>query len=145
MFYIFYLKKGVVYVPTAARVEGHAHYRDIEPVEVLPLENVAHLAAGLRRAILRGNPIIPFCHPDDAPPPILLQYAGAKSWSSFAKGTRVWHLRDEDNGQYQISGYRPTRGAAFEPDPDRLVTLPLGATIDDLVKRMVIILQAGRS
>jgi hypothetical protein len=40
---------------------------------------------------------------DDWPPPVVLKYAGVKSWSAFERGLRVWDLKEND-GIFQIAG-----------------------------------------
>lgn len=140
----FYLRKSVVYIPTMAKVENHAHYREIDPVAVVPLTNCDSLRKAIRDAMDRGNPLIPFVMPEDLPPPILLKYAGVKSWSAFSKTAQLWSLKQKAGG-YEINGYRPRTDRGHEVDPARVVTFSPGTALDDVIDRMVTILQADGS
>src|SRR5579864_6301959 len=98
-----YLRRGVVYVPTVAKRDT-AVYTDIEPVAVVPVANSEALHRALLDAIARKNATIPVPK-GKWPAPVLLKYAGVKSWSAFAAGTSMWTIK-EDNGNYQIIGFR---------------------------------------
>jgi hypothetical protein len=138
-----YLKKRTVYIPTSAKMVTGV-YIEIEPVAVVTITDTQ----GLRRAFLdtmaRGNPIVPKPQDDKWPPPVLLKYAGAQSWSAFMNGTAVWTIKDY-GGNYQIAGrHVQPRGNAPE-DPQRRISLPHGSTANDAVDRMIEILQDAAS
>ena len=133
-----YLRRSVVYVPTVARREGGA-YTDIEPVSVVPVANTEGLHRALLDAIERKNIIVPVPK-GKWPPPILLKYAGVKNWSAFARDASVWSIEEKD-GVYQIVGYRTHPKGYWEQDPDQKTVFPAGATVDDVVARMIAILQ----
>jgi hypothetical protein len=135
-----YLRRGIVYVPTVAKRETGA-YTEIEPVTVVP---IAH-ADGLRRAfedtIARKNTIVP--RPKgEWPPPLLPKYAGVKTWSAFARDTSTWSIEETD-GVYQIVGYRMHPKGYWEQDPDQKIPFPQGTTVNDVITRMIAILQAA--
>src|ERR1700751_4039882 len=104
MLYHSYLKNGVVYVPTVAKLQTGA-YTDIEPVAVVPVANKEALRHAFMDVIARKNAIVPNPPKDDWPPPVLLKYAGVKTWSAFARGAATWSI-DETDGKFQIIGYR---------------------------------------
>jgi hypothetical protein len=58
MLYNCFLKKGVVYVPTVAKLQTGA-YTDIEPVAVVPVSNTESLRRAFLDAIARKNAIVP--------------------------------------------------------------------------------------
>ena len=92
MLYHLYLRKGTVFVPAVGKVGGGGAYRDIEPVEVVPASDTEGLRKALKAAMARGNPPIGryprLPHPRGSfPPPVVLNYAGLKSWYAFARGT----------------------------------------------------------
>jgi hypothetical protein len=133
-----YLRRSVVYVPTVARREGGA-YTDIEPVAVVPVANTEGLRRALLDAIERKNIIVPVPK-GKWPPPILLKYAGVKTWSAFAGDASVWSIEEKD-GAYQIVGYRTHPKGYWEQDPDQRTEFPPGSTVDDVVGSMIAILQ----
>src|ERR1700761_6481684 len=97
-----YRKNGVVYVPTVVQLETGAHV-DVDPVAVVPLANTDGLRRGFLDAMARKNAIVPPPPKDKWPPPVLLKYAGVKTWSNFARGASVWSI-EEIEGSYRIVG-----------------------------------------
>jgi hypothetical protein len=136
-----YLRKQVVLVPTTGKLDGEPVYREMEPVEVVPLSNTDDVREALHSAVARGNPPAPRYSPGNFPPPVVLRYAGVKSWSAFERGTLTWTIEQTD-GTYQIVGYRhhPRKGY-WEPDPEQKIELPRHSTVDDVIERMIAILQ----
>jgi hypothetical protein len=88
----FYLRRGIVYIPTFGKI-GKGFYRGVEPVAVVPLSNTDALRWALRETIARGNPSVPDLPGSQWPPPVTLKYAGVKTWSAFERGTSYWALR----------------------------------------------------
>jgi hypothetical protein len=87
----------------------------------------------------RGNPPAPRYPRDSFPEPVVVKYAGVKSWSAFARGTLPWGI-DERDGKFQIIGYcRHPDG--WHEDPEQKLDLPAGSTADDAIDRMITILQ----
>ena len=136
-----YLRHGIVYIPTVARVENSGH-RDIEPVAVVPVSHTEDLRRAFLASIARGNPVIPLTAGANRSLQILPKYAGVKTWAAFARGTSTWDIKEKD-GVYKIGGYRPYPGGGWVPDPDQTVTLPPGSGAEDAVERMIAILQAA--
>jgi hypothetical protein len=142
MLYSCYLRDSIVYVPTLARREREPVYTDIEPVGVAPVANTEAVRRTLLDTIARKNPTIPA--PDrkarDAPS-IILKYAGVRSWSAFYRNASTWSI-SEDDGVYKIIGYRkhPTK-KYWEQDPAQEIQFPAGTTVDDVVDRVIAILQ----
>lgn len=125
-----YLRKGVVYLPTAGQVY-RGYYRGIEPVAVVPVAATDELRRALRETIARGNPKVPDLPTDALPPPVLPKYAGVKNWAAFDRGASLWALSKRD-GVYSIVGYRRRRDSGREPDPNQRVTLPPEASVEEL-------------
>jgi hypothetical protein len=139
MFFHLYLRNGIAIVPTLGRVLPGGPYRDMEPVTVAPFSNPEALRRALRDAISRGNPPAPRYPPGGHPQPVVVKYAGVKSWSAFARGTLPWGISERE-GNYQIVGYcRHPDG--WREDPKQKVDLPAGSTVDDAIDRMMAILQ----
>jgi hypothetical protein len=137
MLYKCYLRKGMVYVPTIGKRGGA--YSDIEPVEVVPVAD----SDGLRRAFLdvmgRKNLAIPLIK-GKWPPPVVLKYAGVKTWSAFANDALTWNIQDKD-GIYRISGYKKHPDGYSVEDKDQKIEFPSGTTVDTVIDRMIAILQ----
>lgn len=134
-----YLRSGIVYVPTTA-VTKHRLYRIIEPVEVIPGADTDALHDALAETIARGNPEVPALAPSDYPPPILPKYAGVKSWNAFVRNASLWAFEQSESG-LRILPYRRVERGAFIPDKASAITLPTGSTTNDLIDRMIAILQ----
>jgi hypothetical protein len=134
-----YLRDGIVYVPTVAMREGGPVYTDIEPVAVVPATNTEALRRALLEAIGRKNIVVPVPK-GKWPAPILLKYAGVRSWSAFARNASLWSI-EEEGGVFQIVGYRKHPKGYWEQDPGQKTHFPAGSTVDEVVDRMIVILQ----
>jgi hypothetical protein len=132
-----YLRKGKVFIPTFGRVPG-GPYRDIEPVAVVDVSNADGLHQAFRATIARGNPPVgPYPRPN--PPPVVVKHAGVKTWGAFARGASPWVIEERD-GQYQIVGHRREPNNWAE-DPEQTTDFPPGTTLDQVIDRMIAILQ----
>jgi hypothetical protein len=122
---------GVAPLPTIAKTEA-GFYMNCEPVAVVPVTNI----------IRRGNPLMPTPKRNAFPPPVLPKYAGVKSWSKFMQGASEWKIVDH-NGSYRIVPYHkdPAGGPSWVEDRDHKIDLPPSTTVDELVERMIAILQ----
>jgi hypothetical protein len=134
-----YLRDGIVYVPTVAMREGGPVYTDIEPVAVVPATNTEALRRALLEAIGRKNIVVPVPK-GKWPAPILLKYAGVRSWSAFARNASLWSI-EEEGGVFQIVGYRKHPKGYWEQDPGQKTHFPAGSTVDEVVDRMIVILR----
>jgi hypothetical protein len=134
-----YLRKGIVYIPTMGMMDKGL-YRHIEPVAVVPLSNTDALRRAFAETIARGNPKVPIPKRSEYPLPVLLKYAGLKSWRSFARNTSTWAI-DERNGIFKIIGYQSDPPNGWTEDKDNVETFPSGTTAEDVIDRMIAILQ----
>ena len=141
MLYHCYLKKGIIYVPTVAKTEA-GFYMDREPVSVVAAANTEGLRYALRDAMGKGNPTISTPARNAFPRPVLLKYSGAKTWSAFARGASQWSIEEEE-GTYQIVGYRTHPDGYWVQDPDQRTELPAGSIRDQVIDRMIAILQGA--
>jgi hypothetical protein len=141
MLFSFTLKDGIVYLPTMAKTEAGFYMRR-EPVAVVPAANTEALRCALQDVMDRGNAVIPTPKRDSFPPPVLPKYAGARSWSAFMNGASEWAI-DERDGVYQIIPYRkdPDGGPSWVPDRKGQIDLPAGTKRDDVIDRMIAIVQ----
>jgi hypothetical protein len=139
MLFHLYLRDGVVYVPTVAIREGGPVYTDVEPVAVVPATNAEGLRRALLDAIARKNIVVP-APKGKWPAPVLLKYAGVRSWSAFARHASLWSIEEQD-GIYQIVGYRRHSKGYWERDPEQQIRLSVGTAVDDVVDRMIATLQ----
>ena len=142
MLFHVYLRAEIVYVPTVAKREGA--YTHIEPVAVVPVTDTEALRQALLDAVARKNIVVPVPK-GKWPAPVLLKYAGVKSWSAFARNGWPWSIEEQD-GIHEIIGYRMHPKGYWEQDPHQKTPFRAAATIDDVVDRMIAILQeAARS
>jgi len=136
--YHVYLRKGKVFIPTFGLVHKGL-YRDVEPVAVVDVSDTEGLRRAFRETFARGNPPTPYYRRDSYPQPVVVKYAGVKSWGAFARGASPWSI-EENDGFYQIVG--SLRGpSGWVEDPEQKVELPSGTTIDQVIDRMIAILQ----
>ena len=136
-----YLRKGILYLPTMGKME-EGFYRGVEPVAVVPISNTTEVREALQTMISRGNPIVPMLRRREIPPPVLLKYAGVKSWSEFERGMKFWNIKDRE-GVFQILVEAKQPEGFWKPDPKQTITFPAGTKPDDVIDRMITILQSA--
>jgi hypothetical protein len=136
-----YLRRGVVYLPTMAKVLTGGG-QEIEPVEKASVSDETALRHAIKETLARGNPVLASYSYADNPDPWVIKSAKVKSFGEFAQGAMLWIMVEKD-GVYEIRGQmkRPYKG--WVPDPKNKIDLPSGSTSDDWVDRMIIILQAA--
>ena len=134
-----YLRNGMVYLPTVAQTEAGYHM-DIDPVDVVSVTDTKILQRAIKEALSKGNPTIPTPTRAAHPTPVVLKYAKVKSWSAFEKGTSLWKLV-EKSGSYQIKPGRKRPDKGWEDDPTTIETLPSVTTLDEVAKRVLILIQ----
>jgi hypothetical protein len=143
MLYKLYLKKGTVYIPTTVN-QARAVYMDVEPVTVVPVTDREALRRAMRDTIPKKNCFVPPSVEDARKPPVLLKYTGDKSWPAFMRGTSPWSIYEKD-GKYQIEGYHVHRKGYWERDHDQTIEFPAGTSLDNVIDRMIAILQDTRA
>ncbi|MFZ2064808.1 MAG: hypothetical protein WAV27_02395 [Xanthobacteraceae bacterium] len=134
-----YLRKGTVYLPTMGEVEK-GFYRGVEPVALVSVTNTESLRQALLATIARGNPTVPRLRRSEYPPPVLLKYAGVKTWSAFDRDASLWTI-SEAGGHFVIIPYkkRPT-GESVQDQNDK-IEFPPGSSADVVIERIISILQ----
>jgi hypothetical protein len=76
----------------------------------------------------------------EIPPPVLLKYAGVKRWSEFERGMTFWTIEEKD-GSFEIAGQKKCPDAGWRDDPNLTIAFPPGTSTDEVIDRMVAILQ----
>ena len=103
-------------------------------------------ADGIRRAlqatIARGNPTVPILRRSEYPPPVLLKPAGVKNWSAFERGLKFWTVKERD-GAFRIAGQTKHPDGGWRDDPERTIAFASNSTTDEVIDRMIAILQDG--
>ena len=141
MLFTCYLRDGIVYVPTVARRKSEPIYTNIEPVAVIPVSGLEDVRRALLETIARKNVVIPDRDPKALrAPPLLPKYAGVRSLSAFYRNASTWSI-SEDDGVYKILNYRKHSKGYWQEDPAQEIQFPVGTTVDDVVDRMISILQ----
>jgi len=141
MLFICYLRDGIVYIPTMSRRKSEPIYTTIEPVSVVPVSRPEDVRRALLETIARKNVVIPDPDPKALrAPPLILKYAGVKSWSAFFRKAAMWGIT-EDDGVYKILNYRKHPKGHYQQDLAREIQFPMRTTVDDVVDRMIAILQ----
>jgi len=134
-----YLRNGTVYLPTMGKMDK-GFYRGVEPVAVVSASNIDGVRQALQTTIARGNPIVPLLRRSEWQPPVLLKYAGVKSWSAFERCMSLWTIK-EDDAAFQIAGQKKQPNGMWKDDPEQTIVFLSGATVDDVIDRMIAILQ----
>jgi len=136
-----FLRNGIVYVPTMGKMDK-GFYRAIEPVAVVSASNGEALQQALKTVIARGNPQVPMLRRSEWSAPVTLKYAGVKTWSAFERGMQPWSIEEEAD-RLQIVGKEKRADGTWKNDPEQTVTFPAGTAIDDVIERMIAIVQAA--
>ena len=134
-----YLRKGTMYLPTLGIMEK-GFYRGIEPVSVVSVANTEAVRQALLATIARGNPTVPRLRRSEYPPPVLLKYAGVKTWSAFDSDTSLWTI-SEEGGRFVIVAYRKLPTGESVQNKDEKIELPAESPVDAAVDRMIEILE----
>jgi hypothetical protein len=137
----FYLRKRIVYIPTYGTIEK-GFYRAVEPVAVVPISNTEALRQALHDAIARGNPIVPNLPRGHWPPRVTLEHAGIATWGEFNRGASYWGI-DEEGGVFRILAHEKKNRRGWKEDEERSETFPSGSPADDVVERMIAIVQGA--
>jgi hypothetical protein len=135
-----YLRKGAVYVPTVVN-QGVARYMDVEPVTVVPVTDTEKLRDALRTTISKENRFVAPTVEDARKPAVVLKYTGDKSWRALVRNASVWAIATTRDGKYEIAGHRIHEKGYWEEDPKQTIQFPAGAGVDEVVDRIVVILQ----
>jgi hypothetical protein len=115
-------------------------YRGIEPVAVVSASNTEALRQALAETIARGNPEVPMLRRREWPQPVVLKYAGVKTWSAFERGAFLWSI-EERNARLQIAGQKKQPDGMWRDDPEQTITFPPGTSADKVIDRMIAVLQ----
>lgn len=134
-----YLRKGTVYLPTMGKMDK-GFYRGVEPVAVVSTSDTEGIRQALQATITRGNRLVPMLRRSEWPPPILLKYASVKNWSAFERDIMFWTIKEED-GTFRIAGQKKQPDGSWRDDPEQTITFPLGSSVDNVIERMITILQ----
>jgi hypothetical protein len=132
VYWSFYLRKGVAYIPTTARTEA-GYWLAIEPVDVAPVRTAADLHQAILKAIERGNPVVKTPTRQNFPPPVMQRYCGMKSFSAFERTAALWAISTR-NDSWAIYPWRRSeryRGA-WEEDDEHLTFLPSSTPLEDV-------------
>jgi hypothetical protein len=133
------LRKDLVYLPTVVN-QGIALYMDVEPVTVVSVTDTEGLRRVLRDTIPKENPFVAPSIEDARRRPILLKYTGDKSWPALMRKACDWSIKRTD-GTYEIAGHHFHEKGYWEEDPEQTIEFPPETTVDDVVERMIAILQ----
>jgi len=135
VYWSFYLRKGVTYIPTTARTEA-GYWLAIEPVDVAPVRTADDLHQALLKAIERGNPVVKTPTRQNFPPPVMQRYCGMKSFSAFERTAALWAIttRDDSWAIYPWRRSERYRGA-WEEDHEHLTFLPSYTPLEDVARQ----------
>lgn len=139
MYWQFYLRSGLVFIPTTGFVQ-RAFYRIVEPVSVVPVSDGDAVHRALSETMARGNPKVTAPQPSDRSPPFLTKYAGVKNWSTFVRNASLWGI-DERDGNFGIYAYRRDPPNGWVRHKSRDETFQSGTPREKVIDRMIAILR----
>jgi hypothetical protein len=139
MYLHFYLRSGIVYIPTVGKMDK-GFYRDIEPVTEVAVADTKMLHDTISAALTSGNPAVPIPPRHNWPAPVVLKLAGVKSWTSFERGMKLWGIEERD-GIFSIIGKEKKPDGTTVDDPKQTISFPNGTETGKIADRMVAILQ----
>ena len=142
MYWECFLRMGIVHIPTTGVFERGPLYLTMEPVTVIPVSDSVALDRAFAETLARGNPKVSASDVSDPSPPVVMKYAGVKTWRTFVRHADLWGI-DERNGTYEIVGYRRDPPNGWAHDKKRDVVFPAGTTADEVIERMIAILQTS--
>jgi hypothetical protein len=96
-----------------------------------------------RRAIERGNPVVPTPARVAFPKPVVLRYAKAKSWKQFEQTTDNWHLSKHDDG-WIFGPWKRRLDRGWEPDATKVTRLEAQQSAEIVVQSLVQSVQQHR-
>ncbi len=139
------LYKGVLYIPTGHRVEGHGFYVEKAPVDAVPVEQTEKLREAIRAALARGNP--PMSRDEarailnDERNSSILRATHARSWFALdGQTTGLWSLI-EKNGLYDIRVDEPMETHGWREDETKRIRFPPGTQVDGVIDRLIAMIQ----
>jgi hypothetical protein len=139
MYIHFYLRNGIVYVPTVGKM-GQGFYRDIEPVTKIPVVNTDALRRAIAAALETGNPEVPIPPRNNWPRAVIPKHAGVKSWSAFTQHMQIWGI-DQRGGVFSIVGKKVKPDGTTIDGTNQTINFPDGTGPDQITERIVAILQ----
>ena len=137
-----YVRQKIAYIPVLAKTEAGYHM-NVEPVEVVDIDDGHAFALAFKRTISRGNPVIPTpTRATGFPKPVVPKYAKLKSWKEFEHGASYWTF-EEKRGAYHIEKWKKGEERGWIPDPERMITFTTGTALDEAINQVVTIIQSN--
>lgn len=133
-----YLRKGLVYLPVLARTEA-GFYIETDPVVVETVDS-PNLRKAFVDTIAKGNPRVPVPDRDAWPQWVVLKHAKVRSMSAFERSALHWDIEQDEEG-VKIIYMKPSAPRGWVRDPDQTIAYPPGTQLDDVIDRMIAILQ----
>jgi hypothetical protein len=129
-------RTGAVLIPSAAKTEA-GFWLSVEPVEVAHADDETSILSGVRKIAALGVRSVPTPARDAFPKPIMLKYAGSKTWSAFVKIHMRIDVEQNADGQFSVQPWRRGESRSYEPDLSAFRVLPIGATLGDAVFEVI--------
>ncbi|HEX5229572.1 MAG TPA: hypothetical protein VFW44_17795, partial [Bryobacteraceae bacterium] len=73
-------------------------------------------------------------------PPVLLKYAGVKSWSTFERDMLLWDIK-EDAGCFRIESNSKRPNGMWLEDSEQTIKFAPETSVDIIIDRVIVILQ----
>jgi hypothetical protein len=131
----FYFFRDRLLMPTVAKTNV-GNTVTIEPVRVLPLENVEEIVTTIAATFSLGNPVVPqpVTKRENEEPPIY-RHAHAKGAWAFTQEAKLWTVTKRD-GMFRVMRWMPL-ATVFRPDPQRTIELPDSGENGDMARSIL--------
>jgi hypothetical protein len=129
-------KTGAILVPYSVKTED-GFWLSVEPVETAHVNDEFSVCNAVRKITGLGVRVVPTPARAAFPKPIILKYAGSKTWSAFQRTHELVALEEDANGQWRIEPWQRVNDRSYAPNLALLKVLPERATLDDAVSEVI--------
>jgi hypothetical protein len=137
-------KTGAVLIPCSAKTEV-GFWLDVEPVEVAHADNEASILGSLRKIAALGVRSVPTPRRDAFPKPVILKFAGSKTWGAFQKIHILVHLEQSAKGQFSVQLWERVEGRSYQPGPTPPKVFQQGTSLEDAASEVAQLIRCARN
>ena len=132
-----YYAKNKVLIPTnVVTIVGVG--MEVEPMEIVDIDNRVGIKHALLTVIAKGNPVVP--HPSQkemSRPTDIHKKLGFKSYKAFNFEAKLWDILRK-NGVYSIDFYKISDdGRGYNSLPDKRINFPINTPVESVVDKLI--------
>lgn len=135
-----YYAKNKVLIPTNV-VTTAGVGKEVEPMEVIDVENISEFKRAFLAVIAKGNPIVPHPSQDEMSKITIHKKLGFKSYKAFNHEAKVWSITQKDSS-YSIDFYKISDdGRGYNSILDKRMVFSTNTSIETIVDKLIEIIQ----